>query len=200
MCKFICRIFSALSKTVSVTGKTIETGLTLTTSGLNEVNKGLNNLSNNLSNNLERKNKLYDIASKVYDGKLTKKQALQEVKTFFGSDAYLDFEYELNKFKRLEFKSAIYEIFPLGDENKQPKTREDIVNCLTIKYGYVDKQEFDNYVENKRLRIMDLLGGRFDYKIRSLSDLALYEEYKKKIIEIDEFMKVFDNSYLKNRT
>ena len=44
---------------------------------------------------------------------------------------------------------------------------------------------------------MDLLGGRFDYKIRSLSDLALYEEYKKKIIEIDEFMKVFDNSYLK---
>ena len=71
MCKFIYRIFSALSKT-------IETGLTLTTSGLNEVNKGLNNLSNNL----ERKNKLYDIASKVYDGKLTKKQALQEVKTF----------------------------------------------------------------------------------------------------------------------
>ena len=197
MCKFICRIFSAASKTVSVTGKTIETGLTLTTSGLNEVNKGLNNLSNQLSNHLERKNKLYDIASKVYNGKLTKKQALQEVKNFFGSDSYLDFEYELNKFKRLEFKSAVYEIFPFGDNNKKPKTREEITNRLTIKYGAIDTKEFDNYVENERVRVMDLLGKRFDYTTRSLSDLALYEEYKKKVVEIDEFMKIFDDSNFK---
>lgn len=45
------------------------------------------------------------------------------------------------------------------------------------------------------MRIMDLLGKRFDYKTRLLSDLALYEEYKKKIIELDEFMKYFDNSH-----
>ena len=191
MCKFICRIFSATSKTISVTSKTVETGLTLTTSALNEVNKGLNNLSNHF----ERKKKLYDIASKVYDGKLTKKQALQEVKNFFGSDSYLDFEYELNKFKSLDLKSAVYEIFPFGDDNKKPKTREDIINRLTIKYGAIDTKEFDNYVENERVRIMDLLGKRLDYTTRSLSDLALYEEYKKKIIELDEFIKYFDNSH-----
>lgn len=191
MCKFICRIFSATSKTVSITSKTVETGLTLTTSALNEVNKGLNNLSNHL----ERKNKLYDIASKVYDGKLTKKQALQEIKTFWGADSYLDFEYELNKFKSLELKSAVYEIFPFGDNNKKPITREDVINRLTYKYGSIDTKEFNNYVENERMRIMDLLGKRFDYKTRSLSDLALYEEYKKKIIELDEFMKYFDNSH-----
>ena len=191
MCKFICSIFSAASKTVSITSKTVETGLTLTTSALNEVNKGLNNLSNHL----ERKNRLYDIASKVYDGRLTKKQALQEIKTFLGADSYLDFEYELNKFKSLELKSAVYEIFPFGDNNKKPITREDIINRLTDKYGSIDTKELNNYVESERMRIMDLLGKRFDYKTRSLSDLALYEEYKKKIIELDEFMKYFDNSH-----
>lgn len=179
MCKFIFSLFSTTSKAISATSKTIETGLNVTNSALNELNRGLNNIATSL----ERKNKLMEIAKKVYEGQITKAQALVEVNSHFGSGFYTDFEDELNYYRDLELKHGVNEVFPI--DNKEPKTREQVLSKLNLKYGKIDRMCFELHLKERRSWIINFI----DDKSRNLSlltDKELHDEFKKIYSHFDE--------------
>ena len=173
-------MFKFIGKVFSTTSKAVGTSLNVTTSALNEINKGLINVSNHL----ERKNQLSGIARRVSNGQLSKVQALLEVEKNIGIDALKEFEEILEGFKERDLKLAVFEIFPMEQEGKIPKDRQEVINHLIFRYGSIDINKFNRYINEIRDSFIEILGEKSD----SLSDKELYEQYKIKKKELDEFV------------
>lgn len=174
-------MFKFIGKVFSTTSKIVGTGLNVTTSAVNEINKGLTNVSNYL----ERKNQLSDIARRVSNGQLSKAQALLEVEKNIGIEALKEFEEILERLKEGDLKLAVFEVFPIGQEEKIPKDRQEVINHLIFRYGSIDINKFNRYFNETRDSLIEVLGKKSD----SLSDKELYEQYKIKEKELDEFLK-----------
>ena len=60
-----------------------------------------------------------------------------------------------------------------------------MINHLIFRYGSIDINKFNRYFNETRDSLIEVLGKKSD----SLSDKELYEQYKIKEKELDEFLK-----------
>ena len=147
MFKFIGKVFSTTSKAVGI-------GLNVTASAVNEINNGLTNVSNYL----ERKNQLSGIARRVSNGQLSKVRALLEVEKNIGIDALKEFEEILDRFKERDLKLAVFEVFPIEQEEKKSKDREEVINHFIFRYGSIDINKFNSEINEIRNSFIEILG------------------------------------------
>lgn len=174
------KFFSALFKTISVSSKTVETGLEITASTLNEVNKGLNSFYDSL----ELKLQLRKIAGKVFSNDLSFEDAKQKVIENFGMQSYEEFEHELDRFRGIDIQSSVYKILP-ETKDRVITSKEDVLNLLIKKYGSIDLKEFNLYLDERRRWFIDYIincveiSGKSTNKshYESLNEQELYEEY-----------------------
>lgn len=174
------KFFSALFKTISVSSKTVETGLEITASTLNEVNKGLNSFYDSL----ELKLQLRKIAGKVFSNDLSFEDAKQKVIENFGMQSYEEFEHELDRFRGIDIQSSVYKILP-ETKDRVITSKEDVLNLLIKKYGSIDLKEFNLYLDERRRWFIDYIincveiSGKSTNKshYESFNEQELYEEY-----------------------
>lgn len=178
------KFFSALFKTIAVSSKTVGTGLEITASTLNEVNKGLNTFSNNLKNSIELKKQLFEIAKEVYSNDISFEDAKQKVIKNFGMQSYEKFEHELDRFRTIDIESSVFKILPVT-EDMIIVSKEDALNSLIKKYGSIDIKEFNFYLNDRRRQVINVISngsgitGKSNnkYHYESLNEQELYEEY-----------------------
>lgn len=178
------KFFSALFKTIAVSSKTVEAGLEITASTLNEVNKGLNSFSNNLKNSIELKKQLFEIAKEVYSNDISFEDAKQKVIENFGMPSYEKFEHELDRFRTIDIESSVYKILPVT-EDRIIVSKEDALNLLIKKYGSIDLKEFNLYLDDRRRQVINFISSgngisgksTSKYHYESLNEQELYEEY-----------------------
>lgn len=188
MCKFICSFFSSTSNVISTTGKAVEIGLKVVNSGISEINTEIKEFSNHL----EKKTKLMKVARLVYENQLSIYQALSNVNQNFGTESVVDFEYELDKFRELEYKLYSYKIFPL-DNNEVPFSRDIVSYILSFKYGKIDNKQFECYLKERRDWIIDFVSKDYSERraLSLLNDKELHNKYLHKKIELDRFISSF---------
>lgn len=179
------KFFSALFKTIAVSSKTVETGLEITASTLNEVNKSLDTFSNNLKNSIELKKQLFKIAKEVYSNDISFEDAKQKVIKNFGMQSYEKFEHELDRFRKIDIESSVFKILPVTKDSIIVSKKEDVLNLLIKKYGSIDLNEFNFYLDDRRRQVIDFISGgnkisgksKTKYHYESLNEQELYEEY-----------------------
>lgn len=197
------KFFSALFKTIAVSSKTVETGLEITASTLNEVNKSLDTFSNNLKNSIELKKQLFKIAKEVYSNDISFEDAKQKVIKNFGMQSYEKFEHELDRFRTIDIESSVFKILPVTKDSIIVSKKEDVLNLLIKKYGSIDLNEFNFYLDDRRRQVIDFISGgnkisgksKTKYHYESLNEQELYEEYVSTSEVYEKMMNELRNKY-----
>lgn len=197
------KFFSALFKTIAVSSKTVETGLEITASTLNEVNKSLDTFSNNLKNSIELKKQLFKIAKEVYSNDISFEDAKQKVIKNFGMQSYEKFEHELDRFRTIDIESSVFKILPVTKDSIIVSKKEDVLNLLIKKYGSIDLNEFNFYLDDRRRQVIDFISGgnkisgksKNKYHYESLNEQELYEEYVSTSEVYEKMMNELRNKY-----
>lgn len=101
-------MFKALKSLLAVTNSALE----VTTSVLNEVNDGLNSMNKSLESYSERRKFLKDLCRLVFENKLTRNEAIQQIQEKIGDEYISEFDDYLQRYCETECKTAIYKIFP----------------------------------------------------------------------------------------
>lgn len=200
-------MFKAIKALLSATNSALD----VTTSVLNEVSNGLNSMNKSLESHYEKRKFLKELCRLIYENKLTKNEAIQQIQEKIGDEYISELDYDLERYCETECKTLVYKIFPIEQptgliEEYFLKNNEALFRkWLITKYGEISQKTFDNELKERRKYIINYLmtGESLSlssrYALENLNNDELniafwnkLEEIKKKLREFEQKLKEFN--------
>ena len=149
------------------------------------------------------KKQLFKIAKEVYSNDISFEDAKQKVIKNFGMQSYEKFEHELDRFRTIDIEASVFKILPVTKDSIIVSKKEDALNLLIKKYGSIDLNEFNFYLDDRRRQVIDFISGgnkisgksKTKYHYESLNEQELYEEYVETSEVYEKMMKELRDKY-----
>lgn len=191
-------------KTLKLIGSRIDSGLDKVNTTLNKMNDGLQSFNESMKNSAERSALFRTLAREVYDNKINREIALNQILEKIGSEYFTEFDNFLENYCEIECKEIAYKIFPL----KRPVGKIEqyflennetlFAQYLMARYGNLYLRYFQVALEERKKWLIDYL-EKIDNlsSYRNLNNDELNTAYWNKSEEIgryvnsDEFQKLW---------
>ena len=196
-------MFKAIKALLSATNSALD----VTASVLNEVNNGLNSMNKSLESHYEKRKFLKELCRLIYENKLTKNAAIQQIQEKIGNEYISELDYDLERYCETECKTLVYKIFPIEQpagliEEYFLKNNEDLFRkWLITKYGEISQKIFDNELKERRKWLINYLTNIdkslpcYTFENLSNNDLNIafffFLEEIQKAVNIEEFQKIW---------